>query len=175
MKRLALGIHSTDFNRKHAIVVITEHFLSLATPSRLFLMRRLIKHKTLSILAATLVSCVLSSLFILRYGIYSVPSIHHALPIRQPEIVQTSTRLTGGHWVPSLSHTNDTLRLRDGSNAHDCTQTPSVLKEGNVRSQDVDRWEWVLADGQSILEWDTDAFIIRCLQSRIGMILVGGM
>lgn len=52
---------------------------------------------------------------------------------------------------------------------------PSVLVKGQVRSQDVDGWEWVLNDGlggasQRLVDFDIERFVVRGLQSRIGYI-----
>ncbi|KIM24790.1 hypothetical protein M408DRAFT_229202 [Serendipita vermifera MAFF 305830] len=77
--------------------------------------------------------------------------------------------LSDGSWIRSFERMNDTLvwDIKRG-----CLE-PSSLTPGHTRSMDVDAWEWILADGSRLTEFDIECFVIRALQSRIGFVLVG--
>ena len=86
--------------------------------------------------------------------------------------------LSDGHWVRSPARMNDMLIWGQKYPNDECLG-PSALVKGQVRSQDVDGWEWVLDSGngktKGLANFDIEQFVVRGLQSRIGYILVGGL
>lgn len=49
-----------------------------------------------------------------------------------------------------------------------------MSKEGIRRYDEVHAWEWVPSDGGKRREWDPEGFVRRLVESRVGMLFVGG-